>query len=234
MPLADFDDLIDGVARTAAAHGAALAGGNLARSPGPLIVDVTAIGACSRRRILARHGGRAGDWLYVTGTIGAAAAGLAWLRAGGAREAPDHAARECIDRLERPEPRTRCGRIIAGSRSAHACIDLSDGLAAAAGTLAQASGTGVRIDAAAVPIHQGAVAWANGSGAEPVMFALAGGEDYELLFAVPPRRRRAFETAMRRCGGVTASCVGQLTRESGAVLARDGRQEPLPTGFRHF
>src|SRR6187399_978355 len=77
LPIEDFDALVDGVVATATAAGAVLVGGNIARSPGPLVVDVTAMGAVGRRRLLTRSRGKAGDELYVTGTIGGAATGLA-------------------------------------------------------------------------------------------------------------------------------------------------------------
>jgi len=234
LAVADFDGLIDGVVSAAGAHGAVLAGGNLARSPGPLMVDVTAVGACARRRVLIRGGGRPGDALYVTGAVGAAAAGLAMLSAGVDRDALDAAARACIERYEQPVPRARCGRIVAASRAASACIDLSDGLAEGARQMADASGTGVRLIAAAVPVHEGARAWAELRAIDPIRLALEGGEDYELLFAVPPRRRRAFAGALRRCPDLTVTYVGDLTRETGAALDRGGTTEPLPAGFRHF
>ena len=80
FPVADFDALIDGLAALAARHRLHVAGGNLTRSPGPLIVDVTVVGTVKRRRALLRGGARAGDELYVSGTIGAAAAGLQMLQ----------------------------------------------------------------------------------------------------------------------------------------------------------
>jgi thiamine-monophosphate kinase len=233
LPVDDFDELIEGVVAATTAAGAALVGGNLARSPGPLMVDVTAIGSAGRRRILRRAGGRPGDELYVTGTIGAAAAGLAWLQSGADRASVDPVARECIHRYEHPEARIRCGRMVAGHRAAAACIDLSDGLADAARQLADAGNTGVTLDASALPIHHGALSWAERERIDAATFATSGGEDYELLFAVRPRRRRAFLGAIGRCG-LTATRVGQLTAERGAWLDRSGTREPLAVGFRHF
>ena len=83
-------------------------------------------------------------------------------------------------------------------------------------------------------MHDGARAWFAGAGRDPVVSAIAGGEDYELLFAVPPRRRRAFHAAVGRSGGVSCTRVGVLTRELGAWLERAGAREPLPRGFRHY
>ena len=234
LPLADFDDLIDGVVSAATAAGAALAGGNLARSPGPLVVDVTAMGSVHPRRVLRRAGGRAGDALYVTGSIGAAAAGLAMLEAGMDRTAIAADLGDCIQRYESPTPRLRCGLIVGGRRAAAACMDLSDGLADAVRQIADASGTGAVVDSSALPIHEGARRWCERTGQDPVTLAVAGGEDYELLFAVPAKRRRGFDAAMARCAGLTATRVGHLTPGPDLWLSRDDSLEPLPQGFTHF
>jgi len=234
LPLADFDELVGGVVRAAHAERAVLVGGNLARSPGPLIVDVTAVGSVRRRRVLRRSTGRPGDELYVTGTVGAAAAGLAMLEAGVDRQALDDRGRACLDRYERPLARLRLGRAIAANHAATAAIDLSDGLAEAVRQLASASGTGAVVDAGAVPVDPGAGEWSARGGQDPIVTALAGGEDYELLFAVPARRRRAFLASVSRAGGVPCTRIGRLTAETGAWLERNGGREPLPAGFAHY
>jgi thiamine-monophosphate kinase len=234
LPLDDFDRLIDGAVATAGSESACLIGGNLSRSPGPLFVDVTAMGSVRRRRVLTRAGGRAGDELYVTGSVGAAAVGLAVLAAGLDRSGLDDALRECLARHERPVARVRVGRAVAAHRAATAAIDLSDGLAAAVTQLAAASGTGAMIDAAAIPVDLGARAWHARTGADPVLAALSGGEDYELLFAVPARRRRAFLAAVARAGRLACTKIGRLRKEPGAWLDRGGRLEGLPEGFAHY
>ncbi|HET9369148.1 MAG TPA: thiamine-phosphate kinase [Vicinamibacterales bacterium] len=227
LPLADFDALIEGALALARASGVELVGGNIARSPGPLIVDVTAIGAIRPRRVLTRAGGRPGDELYVTGWIGRAGAGLAILESGVARAGLTTAEAECLASLERPTPRIRQGLFVSRSRSANACIDLSDGLADGARQLAEASGTGVEIDAAHLPVHPGA---ARMTPAE----ALTAAEDYELLFAVSPKRRRGFLAAVSRAGRVPVTLVGRLTKTSSAVLIGPDGPVPLPPGHQHF
>ena len=234
-PVTDFDRLLDGVIGACAAERAHLIGGNLAQSPGPMVVDVTAIGSIRRRRLMRRSGGRAGDDLYVTGTIGTAATGLAILQAGLDREGLTEELRSCLARYERPVARLRVGRMVASARAASAAIDLSDGLAAAVAQLTEACGTGASIEAAAVPIHTGALAWTAKTGQDALRFAITGGEDYELLMAVPRRRRRAFLAAVGRAGGGVACIrIGQLTKETGVFLDRDGQRDSLPDGFSHF
>jgi thiamine-monophosphate kinase len=235
FPLADFDALLDGYLALSAASGAVLVGGNLTRSPGPLIVDVTALGSVGHRHVLTRTGARKGDELYVTGTIGAAAAGLAMLQAGRDRERADDAARSCLERYERPEPRLRCGRIVGRTRAASAAIDLSDGFSDAAWRLAEGGNVGLVVDAAALPVAAGARAWAREASQDAVDFAMGGGEDYEIAFAVPARRRSRFRAAVRRCSGLTVTRVGVFGGAAGVWLERDGAKAPLPrAGFAHF
>src|SRR5690606_10051888 len=140
LPLEDFDQLVDGYVRLAEATRAPLVGGNIARSPGPLMLDVTVVGSVRPRRVLLRSGAREGDELFVTGTPGLSAAGLALLAAHADRDTITADQRACIDRHERPDPRLRTGRIVARTSAASAAIDLSDGLADAATSLAAAAG----------------------------------------------------------------------------------------------
>ena len=233
LPLEDFDAFVAGVLAEARNAGAALAGGNITKSSGPLMLDVTAMGRVHRRRVMRRAGARAGDELWVAGSLGAAAAGLAWLAAGRARsETPE--ATECVARYERPSARVRLGRRVAGSRSATAAMDLSDGLADGARQIATASGCGVMVEAAALPLDAAAVTVLSALGRDPIQAALSGGEDYELLFAVPPKRRRAFLAAVSRAGGPPATRVGRLTGERAqAELAVGGATIALPFGFEH-
>jgi thiamine-monophosphate kinase len=232
--LEDFDALIDGFATLAEQSGAVVIGGNLTRSPGPLVVDGTAIGHVRRRRVLRRDTARPGDELYVTGAPGSAAVGLAVLQSGRARGAFEHALADCVMRYERPEARWRAASIVARSGASLAAMDLSDGLADAAAQMAEASGIGVVIDAALVPISTGVTLWASLSGRSGTDIALAGGEDYELVFAVRPRQRRRFLAAMRRSQDLVVTRVGRFVPEPGAWLENGGVRTPLPSGFSHF
>jgi thiamine-monophosphate kinase len=236
LPIADVDELIDGFADLGRATGVALAGGNITRSPGPLIVDVTVTGAVKPRRVLTRGGGHPGDRLFVSGSIGAAAAGLSWLhdRSRGRATEPGQALLECVARHRRPEPRARLGTLLGRTRSASACMDLSDGLADAVRQVAVASGTGARIESARLPIHPGARAWFAAQGQDPVTMTLAGGDDYELLFAVPARARRRLKVVDSQARGVPFTHIGELTATPEIVLDHGGSVEPLPGGFVHF
>ena len=237
--IAEVDGLLDGLLDLAAQTRISLAGGNITRSPGPLVVDVTLVGSVRPRKVLRRSGGKAGDILYVTGHIGAAAAGLDWLRHESARTTGEHprpsdeSLAECVTRHCRPEPRARVGSILGRTKAASACMDLSDGLADAVAGLAAASGTGARIDSDLLPVHPGAREWFACRGTDPISASVSG-DDYELLFAVPSRKRSRLRGVIREARGLTFTRVGELTSGGSVDLVRNGRLEPLPSGFVHF
>ncbi len=231
-PVADVDELVDALSALAARHRTTLIGGDVTASPGPLVVGVTAIGSAKRRRVLGRGGARPDDVVYVSGTIGAAAAGLASLR--GDAPAAGSVPAECRRRHRRPEARVTLGVALGRNRAARACIDLSDGLADAVRQLAAASGVGVRLDAEALPLHPEARAWFEGAGLDPVAAALAGGEDYELAFTSPPAFRGRLRHVRRQIGGLALTPIGVVTKTRDVRLRCDGKDEPLPRGYEHF
>jgi thiamine-monophosphate kinase len=232
FPAADFDALIDGIASLAKKYRLHVAGGNLTRSPGPLIVDMTITGTVKPRRALLRSGARPGDELYVSGSIGAAAAGLQMLRQRAA-STEGTGTTSCVDRYLYPDPRVRLGTILARNRAASACMDLSDGLADAVRQLTEASGVGAIIEAADLPIDAQARRWFESRGADPVREAISGGDDYELLVAVRPRTRGRLAAAVRH-GGVALTRIGLCTPDGGVTLRREGATEPMPRGYIHF
>ena len=232
-PLVELDALAGAMAALAGAHGVALVGGNISESPRDLFVDVTAWGDVKRRGVLTRSGGRPGDLLVVTGRIGQGAAGLAWLRANRQSDDPGPAA-QCVAWYRRPEPRVRVGQLLAKTRTARASIDLSDGLARGVEQLATASGCGATIDAERLPMGEAASTVFRSIGRDPLQAAVAGGDDYELLFAVPPRERRQLAALRKIARGVELTEIGRLTKDAGVALVRDGEPQPWPTGFAHF
>lgn len=231
----EVDGLVQGVAEFAESQQVAVVGGNLTRSPGPLVVDVTAVGETQPRRLLTRSGGRAGDELFVSGTIGAAAAGLEMLKEISGRSTSPEVSQACIAKYRRPEPRVRLGVAVARARAARAAIDLSDGLSDAVCQLAAASGCGVEVDGSAVPIHEEARTWWQAAGTDPVLAALSGGDDYELLLAMPRSWSGRMRHARSRVAQPVLTRIGVLTKDRAAhLLLRNGRREMLPGGFEHW
>ena len=202
LELHEIDSLLDGFLALAAEARVALAGGNITRSPGPLVVDVTVSGFARPRHVLTRSGARAGDELYVTGSVGAASAGLRWLKAAHAR---GRTRRPAATRW-RPVPRviaapsraSGSARCSAATAPRRACMDLSDGLADGVRQIAEASGVGATIDASTLPIPPARAGIPRARRRRSDRSAMAGGDDYELLFAAPRRVRGRLATVLRQ------------------------------------
>jgi thiamine-monophosphate kinase len=230
-PVDEFDQMIGGFTALAARNGVHVAGGNLTRSPGPLVIDVTVSGGLKRRQALTRAGARPGDELYVTGSLGAAAAGLQMLRLSA------DASGECARRYLYPEPRMRTGLLLGRNGAASACIDLSDGLADGIHHIADRSGVGAIIEADALPIEPGARAWFDGHTADSTTAAITGGDDYELLFTVRPRTRGRLKAAARG-GDAPMTRIGVCTADRAVVLrcgaGAQAADRPMPSGYSHF
>ncbi len=229
MPVAEVEELVDGMSALATRHGVSVAGGNITRTDGPLVVDVTAGGEAAPRKWLTRNGARAGDEIYVSGSIGGAAAGLDML------QARTDAGSPCVMRHRRPEPRVRLGIVMGRARAARAAMDLSDGLADAVHQVAAASRVGVRVDSASLPIDACAREWWKARGVDAVSAAVAGGDDYELLFAVPAKGAGRLRSVTRRLSDPALTKIGVFTKDAHErVLIRDGKEDTIPRGYEHF
>jgi len=216
----EVKQLARGMSLAARRYRIRLIGGNLSAA-GELSVTITAAGTVRHRRWMTRRGARPGDWLYVSGELGEARLGLLMLRKG--RAGPS------TWRQLRPTPRVRLG--IVASAYARAAIDVSDGFAQDLSHVCLASSVGAEVDVALLPIGRSL------KKALPprkqVEFALAGGEDYELIFAVPPRSAAAFQRACAQIGE-RVTRVGEFVRGSSVHLRQGGTWIPAPLGFDHF
>lgn len=226
LPHVDADWLArfaQGFGRLAREHGVALVGGDTTR--GPLAVSVQLQGFVPPGTALRRRGALPGDLLCVTGTPGDAAAGLE-IAGGGAAAPQDAAAHALLERFHFPAPRLAAGLQLRGL--ATACIDVSDGLAGDAGKLAAASGCGVVIDVATLPLSQALRSHCGAARAR--QHALYGGDDYELCFALPPRD---LESLRARLAGWTV--IGEFCEGSGIGI-RDGDSvtQVSQSGYDHF
>ncbi len=234
LPIEDFHGLVEGVLIETQTAKASLIGGNISASPGPLVITVTATGTVHPRRVLRRDGGKPGHGLYLTGAIGGAAAGLEVLASGADRRTLASGPASCVERYETPPQLVTLSRLVAGYRAASACMDLSDGLADAVRQIASESATGASIDSNALPVDEAAMAWWQASNADPLTRAMSGGEDYELLFAVPAKKRRGFFAAAIKAGGLRVTRIGELTAGESLVVTQGEETQALPEGFRHF
>jgi thiamine-monophosphate kinase len=234
LALADFDAIVEGFLALAAQHAVTVAGGNLSRSPGPLVVDVVALGLARPRRVLTRAAARPGDLVFVSGSIGTARAGLEMCAREPAEDAADPDAAAARARYLRPAPRVRLGLLLGRNQAATSCVDLSDGLADGLRQIARASGAGIVVDAEALPVDPGVRAWFEREGRDPVSEVVTGGDDYELLFTVSPRRQGRLRAVTRLARGLGLTRIGTVTKDGRVVLRRDGRDEALPESFAHF
>jgi thiamine-monophosphate kinase len=205
----------------------ALVGGNVTRAR-ELSLTLTAAGTAVGRAPLLRSGGQPGDTLYVSGALGGARLGLSSLSRGG--RGPRFLGAEL--RQRRPTPRVALGLLAA--RYASAAIDISDGFLQDAGHLLAASRVGAEVWGDCLPVDS-QVRRAFARPGQALRAAMAGGEDYELLLAVPARRAQAFERACARAGE-SVHAIGRLVRGRGLrVLGVDGRPMRLSvSGFDHF
>jgi thiamine-monophosphate kinase len=205
-------------------YGLVLCGGDTVGTPGPLTITVTAFGRVPRGEGLNRAAAKAGDELWVSGTIGDAALGLLAARR--------RLASSVLEKRYRlPQPRTALGPLLLGI--AHATADVSDGLLADAGHIAEASGLAVVIERERVPLSRETRRVVEH---DPSLWGvvLGGGDDYELVMAVPPRRRHVLLEA-GRAAKIRLSPIGVLARGRGVQLTVAGRAvRPSRMGYVHF
>lgn len=184
-----------------------LLGGDTVRTPGPLTISITAMGQTPEGRMVPRTGARAGDWLYVSGTIGDAAIGLRLrLDPEFAGRLPPDARRELAARYLEPRPRNALAPAM--RLCANGGMDISDGFAGDIAKMLRASGVSARIGLSAMPLSAAALAAID---LDPALFetAATGGDDFELLASVPPARADEFE-AMALAAGVPVTRVGEV------------------------
>lgn len=205
-----------------------LAGGDTVSSDGPLILTITAIGRVERGRALQRSGAKAGDDIYVTGTIGDAGLGLKLLQQEQSGSLSGDHRQFLVNRYQTPEPRLTFGAALAGH--ANACLDVSDGLVADLGHIAAASGRAAEIVLEQIPVSPAALAVADSSPIE----RMTAGDDYELLFTAPATARSAIDK-IASATGLPAHRIGTVREGSGvAIVDETGAAVEVATpGYRH-
>jgi thiamine-monophosphate kinase len=230
LPSADelwLDGFSRGLFELADRYAVSLVGGNLSR--GPLTLTLQLIGNVERANLLTRGGGHVGDDIYVTGTLGDSAAGIALILERSA--APQGSAAAALtQRFYRPVPRGGAG--LALGPLATAAIDVSDGLLADLGHICTASGCGATIDVERVPLSAELLSLFPPQ--EALALALGGGDDYELCFTAPPSRAEEIE-AVLEAAATPVRRIGQLVAGQTVVCRRDGEPfTPAARGYRHF
>lgn len=212
-----------GVGAAATASGGVVLGGDLSRGPA-WSITITVLGRTTRP--LTRAGAVPGDRVWVTGALGASRAALEHWRRG---DSPPPDARRAF---AHPGPRIAAGVKLA-ELGAHAMLDLSDGLGGDAGHLAAASGVALEIDLAPLPVAPSAAAEAGRLGIDPALFAAEGGEDYELLVALPPLFRERDAVELTHACGVALTPIGVVREGEGVHFSLHEVRMNLK-GFDHF
>jgi thiamine-monophosphate kinase len=228
-PEAAFE-LYRGMLAVAAPYDCVIAGGDVTRSYG-WTVSITAVGEVRPTHVKGRGGARPGDVVAVTGPLGASRAGLD--AADNVRVLTAELFTQAQEAHARPQPRVLEGRFLAASEHVHAMMDVSDGLSTDLARMGERSGCAPVIDE--VPVAECAAALAHAFGMDPQQYALAGGEDYELLVSVNARAFRHLNARFHKRFGRPLLAVGRMREGSGLFVRKGEREESLaPTGWDHL
>ena len=236
----DFvDELYEGFFALAGTYQVALIGGDVSRTPERIVIDSIVIGETVKGRAVRRSGARPGDHIFVTGALGGPAAGLRLLERGARlrRKAPRSTYYQVVEQLIlrqlRPEPRVPWGALLGEEHLATAMIDISDGLSSDLAHLCRQSQTGAIIDASRVPIDANVESLCGRRALDPLLLALHGGEDFELLFTIGARDLKRLPRAL---GGVPVTYIGDVTGDAGQILVTEGSRawRLEQGGFQHF
>ncbi len=218
----------DGIAALAKRARCAIAGGDLTQAPA-IVLAITVVGEVRASNLKRRDGARPGDVLAVTGPLGASRAGLR-IASDHQEDADDPALAEALAAYRTPQPRLREGRWLGASRHVRAMMDLSDGLSTDLARLCAASGAGAVVED--VPVHDAARLVAERTGDDPRAWALAGGEDFELLAAIDKRAFGHLAGRFQAHFGRELLAVGRITEGAGVRLA--GGELVAPSGWDHL
>lgn len=218
-----MDEFLGGLLRACRRFECVLAGGDTTQRK-EILIDTTVVGEVQTRGAVLRSGARPGDLIYVSGNLGEAELGLEIFRRTRRPANPKHS---ILKKHLYPEPRLALGEWLAKKRLASAMMDLSDGLSSDLPRLCAASGVGVRLESARIPRTRNSET-ARKLGLDPMELALHGGDDYELLFTVPPQKAKSLPSAFR---GGKLSPIGRITQKRKLVVCdENGRERPLTAG----
>ena len=236
----DFvERLYEGVLDLANRYGVNLIGGDTSRTTENIVIDSIVSGECAAGTSVMRTGASPGDQIFVTGSLGAAAAGLRLIERG-AHLAEQNLGDDDSQKLDhillrqlRPEPRVGWGIILGEERLATSMIDLSDGLSSDLNRVCVASNVGALIDSSWLPIDERVIELCGRRALDPLQLALHGGEDFELLFTVKPDDVNRLP---RRVDGIGIKHIGQVTAAFEGVRISEGSRvwELNPGGWKHF
>ncbi|HSS20596.1 MAG TPA: thiamine-phosphate kinase [Pyrinomonadaceae bacterium] len=232
-----LDEFYEGFFALADRYGVKLIGGDVSRTPDKIVIDSVVIGECAAGRSVFRSGATPGDQIFVTGFLGDAAAGLRLIERGARldskQENEQHPLNRLLLRQLRPEPRVGWGLLLGEQQLASAMIDISDGLSSDVNHLCSESKVGALIDSALIPIDPVVTELSGRRALDPLMLALHGGEDFELLFTVNPDKVAKLP---KRVDGVSLTHIGEVRDAASGIRISEGARtwELEPGGWEHF
>jgi thiamine-monophosphate kinase len=244
-----LDKFYEGFFKLADRYHVRLIGGDISRTPGKIVVDSIVVGECLLHREVFRSGAQPGDQIFVTGFLGDAAAGLRLIERGARLHGPStkepvvpasgeqtnesHPIDHLLLRQLQPEPRVGWGLMLGNKQLATAMIDISDGLSSDLNHLCSESKVGALLDASSIPIDPIVKDLSGRRALDPLMLALHGGEDFELLFTAKPENVAKLPT---RVDGISLTRIGEIKEASAGVRISEGSRtwNLEPGGWEHF
>lgn len=235
----DWQEFYRGLATPCKRHKVQLLGGDTSSSPSTLFIAITIIGQVNSKHILTRKGAKVGDHIYVSGTLGDSAAGLAYLKKHKRLPKPSSLSKPIkylVQRHLQPTARIALGQLLASQPYASATMDLSDGLSGDLRHLCRQSKVGALIHSRQVPMSKHMRSYAKQIRANPLQWSLHGGEDYELLFTIPPKGKLELEKKAKSCRiPITQIGIIQPNRFGIRIEYDDKTQNVLlQQGYEHF
>jgi len=234
-----LDELYDGVFAIADRYDVRLIGGDISRTPEKIVIDSTVIGECASTRAVTRSGAKPGDHIFVTGSLGGSAAGLRLIEQGARlgkrrpRNVDADSLHQLLLRHLQPEPRVGWGLVLGQEDLATAMIDISDGLSSDLHHLCEESHVGASIESQRIPTNPLVIELCGRRALDPLLLALHGGEDFELLFTVSPGNVAQLP---KKVDGVEVTYLGVIKEASDGVRIAEGSREwdLEPGGWQHF
>ncbi|MEN3202267.1 MAG: thiamine-phosphate kinase [Atribacterota bacterium] len=233
IPFSWFEEFLLGLQEEALRYGVTVVGGNLARTAGPVTLDLVLLGEVEDDRpLLLRSNARPGDCIFVTGYLGEAKAGFLLVEQGEERSEYQ----PLRERFFTASPRLSVGRFLGSLGERIALIDVSDGLLQDLGHILEESKVGAVLEKEALPVSSLLAQFCKEKHYDPLDFVFRGGEDFELLFTAPPHLEEIILRSIPGRLGIPVSRIGNIIPEEGKIfIEEDGKLLPLSTlGFDHF
>ena len=232
------DEFYEGLMGLAERYDVGLIGGDVSRTPDKIVIDSIVLGESQTGHGILRSGAKVGDRIFVSGSLGGAAAGLRLVERGArldkiVDDADQHLVRELLFRHLSPQPRVGWGLVLGQERLATAMIDISDGLSSDLHHLCKESNVGAIIRARNIPVDPLVTEICGRRALDPLVLALHGGEDFELLFTVSPENMSKLPT---KVDGIAVTEIGEIRPASESIRLSEGSRvwELKPEGWEHF